>query len=106
MLTLLNEESYTQVLAETEQGMLIGFKELCPHCKNMEKVLEKCTERLPNLTLLGLDTEKNPEACAQLGIERAPTILIIRQGAVIGRMAGLMNPKKLCVFYQQSMRTA
>ena len=95
MLTLLNEESYTQVLAETEQGMLIGFKELCPHCKNMEKVLEKCTERLPN-----------PEACAQLGIERAPTILIIRQGAVIGRMAGLMNPKELCVFYQQSMRTA
>lgn len=106
MLTLLNEESYARVLAETEQGMLIGFKKLCPHCKNMEKVLEKCTERLSNLTLLGLDTEENPNACAQLGIERAPTILIIRQGTVISRMAGLMNPKELCAFYQQSMRTA
>ena len=106
MLTLLNEESYARTLAETKQGMLIGFKKLCPHCKNMEKVLEKCSDRLPNLTLFGLDTEENPGACAQLGIERAPTILVIRQGIVIGSMAGLMNPKELCAFYQQTMRTA
>ena len=106
MLTLLNEESYAHTLVGTGQGMLIGFKKLCPHCKNMEKVLEKCADRLPELTLLGLDAEENPEDCAQLGLERAPTILILRRGTVVGRMAGLMNPKELCAFYQQSMRTA
>ena len=39
-------------------------------------------------------------------IERAPTLLIIKQGAITAKTAGLMNPKEFCAFYQQSMRTA
>ena len=42
----------------------------------------------------------------RLGIERAPTLLIIKQGAITAKTAGLMNPKEFCAFYQQSMRTA
>ena len=55
---------------------------------------------------MGLDTEENPDACGRLGIERVPTLLIIKQGAITAKMAGLMNPKEFCAFYQQSMRTA
>lgn len=104
MITLLNETSYAKAIEDTEQGMLIGFKKLCPHCKNMEKVLEKCAAKMPELSLLGLDTEENPEGCAKLGIERAPTILVIKQGQIVGKMAGLMNPRELAAFYSQSAR--
>lgn len=106
MLTLLSDETYARAIAETPQGVLLGFKKLCPHCKNMEKVLEKCADRLPGAVFMGLDTEENPGSCAELGIERAPTLLIVRQGHIIGKTAGLMNPKEFCAFYQQSMRTA
>lgn len=74
MLTLLSDEKYAQAIAQTPQGVLIGFKKLCPHCKNMEKVLEKCADRLPGTVFMGLDTEENPDACGRLGIEaRADT---------------------------------
>ena len=106
MLTLLSDEKYAQAIAQTPQGVLIGFKKLCPHCKNMEKVLEKCADRLPGAVFMGLDTEENPDACGRLGIERVPTLLIIKQGAITAKMAGLLNPKEFCAFYQQSMRTA
>ena len=99
MLTLLSDEKYAQAIAQTPQGVLIG-------CKNMEKVLEKCADRLPDAVFMGLDTEENPDAYGRLGIERAPTLLIIKQGAITAKTAGLMNPKEFCAFYQQSMRTA
>ena len=44
MFTRLTDADHRETLANTESGVVIFFKKLCPHCKNMERVLEKFSE--------------------------------------------------------------
>ncbi len=100
MITELTDATYSQAFAETEGGVCIFFKELCPHCKNMEKVMEKFAALEPGARLFRIDVEKNAAAAADQEAARAPTICILRDGAVVARKTGLMNPKELRALYQ------
>lgn len=100
MIKEITKTDYQETIAATPAGVCIVFKELCPHCKNMEKVLEKFGQLMPAAVLLGLDIQKNPDAAKALGAERAPTVCVIKDGAVRRTKTGLMNPKELLALYQ------
>jgi len=99
MFTELTDDTYSQAIKDTASGVLICFKKQCPHCKNMEKVLEKFASKNPEVKLFKLDSEENPAALAELDSERAPTILVIKGGQIAARKAGLMNPKEMKAFF-------
>ncbi len=100
MIQEIAQDDYKEAIAATQAGVLIVFKELCPHCKNMEKVMEKFAALQPGVALLGLDIQKNPEAAKDLEAERAPTLFVIKNGAVAQKKTGLMNPKELLALYK------
>ena len=98
----LTANNYMETVARTEQGVLLCSKKLCPHCKNMEKVIEKFSTQRQQVTLFKLDTEEEPQATASLGVERVPTILIIKRGAVAASKTGLMNPRELATLFDSA----
>lgn len=100
MFETLTDANFRETMAATEGGVLICFKQNCPHCKNMEKVLEKFSKKAEGVKLFKLDSEANPEALAELDAERAPTVCVIKNGAVAARKSGLMNPKEMLAFYK------
>ncbi|MFR1533496.1 MAG: thioredoxin family protein [Bilophila wadsworthia] len=67
MIEIITEADYKDRLAATQNGVLLFFKKLCPHCKNMEKVLEKFGAAKPGIALYGIDIEENAAAAAALG---------------------------------------
>ena len=83
-------------------GVLLFFKKLCPHCKNMEKVLEKFGAAKPGIALYGIDIEENAAAAAALGAERPPTIFVIKGGEVKASKVGLMNPREMAAFFEKA----
>lgn len=95
----LSDATFDGRIAEVKAGVCIFYKQLCPHCKNMEKVLEKFSRLQPDVTLLSVDIEQNPVSAGVCGAERAPTIIVIRDGKVAGRKAGLMNPREMAQFF-------
>lgn len=66
----------------------------------MEKVLEKFSKKNQEISFFALDSEENPTALADLGAERAPTLVFIKSGAIATTKTGLMNPKELKAFHQ------
>lgn len=103
MFSPLTDSTFNAELATVQAGAVIFYKQLCPHCKNMEKVLQKFSALVPGVVLFGIDIEENPAAAAAHEALRAPTILVIRGGTVKGRKAGLMNPKEMLAFYNESL---
>jgi thioredoxin 1 len=69
---------------------------------NMEKVVDKFSSRRPGLALLALDSEEEPEAMAALGLERVPTLVVIKKGAIAASRTGLMNPRELETLFDKS----
>lgn len=102
MYTQVTNDTYAAAMAATGQGVLLCSKKLCPHCKNMEKVMEKFSAQRPGVALFKLDSEEEPEAMAALGAERVPTILIIKQGKVAAVKTGLMNPREMAALFDNA----
>ena len=102
MNTVLTDENYADSVTGIEAGVCLFFKKFCPHCKNMEKVLEKFHALEPDAALFSLDIEENPETASACEALRAPTLLIIKQGSVVAKKAGLMNPRELFELYRKS----
>ena len=99
MFTQLTQDTYKNAIETAESGVLICFKKLCPHCKNMEKVLEKFAAQRQGLRFFSLDSEEESQAMRELGAERVPTILVLKHGKVAATKAGLMNPREMAAFY-------
>lgn len=80
-------------------GLVLFYKKLCPNCKALEKMLEKFFAANPGIPYLRIDSEECPEAMKALGVERVPTILVLRNGGIAASKVGLMNPREMTAFY-------
>ncbi|MFV0422058.1 thioredoxin family protein [Oleidesulfovibrio sp.] len=83
----------------TEEGIVLFHKELCPHCKNMEKVLAKFAGKNPSVVLMAVDSEADKAVMEAYGVERVPSLVIVRGGKAVFTKTGLMNPKELNTLY-------
>lgn len=97
----LTDTTYQDRISATNSGVCIFIKKLCPHCKNMMKVMEKFSVLQPGVSLMSIDIEDNTNSAKAFEAERAPTVLVVKDGKVVASKAGLMNPKELLAFYQQ-----
>jgi len=79
---------------------VLFYKKLCPTAKTLEKVLEKFSDQTQCVSLFSIDMEENSAAAQTYEVLRAPTTLTVRNGTVVGQMAGLMNPKEMLAFYK------
>lgn len=102
MYTQLTRDTCESTIASTGQGVLLCSKKLCPHCKNMEKVMEKFSAQRTGVALFKLDSEEEADTMAALGAERVPTIIIIKGGKQVASKTGLMNPKELIAMFDKA----
>lgn len=97
----LTDAEYEHHIGETEEGILLVHKKLCPHCLNVRKVIEKFLGTGNGaISLMCIDSEENPEAMLALSVVRVPTLLVIKKGKVAATRVGLMNPRELAELYQ------
>lgn len=82
-------------------AVIFFHKALCPHCKNMEKVLAKFSAKISAVELFSIDSEAHSEIMEKLAFERVPTLVFIRNGSVATVHSGLMNPKELKALYEK-----
>jgi thioredoxin 1 len=96
--TLLSDSDFRVRLAESS-GVLMFFKKLCPNCKALEKMLDKFFAANPDVGYMRIDSEECPEAMQEYGVERVPTIFVIKDGKVAAKKVGLMNVREMTDFY-------
>ncbi|MCG8531216.1 MAG: thioredoxin family protein [Desulfovibrionales bacterium] len=94
-LTPVNKEQIDSSFASMTDAILLCHKQLCPHCKNMEKVVTKFSAKNPSVEIYSVDSEEHPELMQNLSFERVPTLVFVRNGKVVDVKSGLMNPREL-----------
>lgn len=91
----IDEQASLEHFSTFSDAVILFHKELCPHCKNMEKVLTKFAAKAPDVALCSVNSEARPELMAELSFERVPTLVFVRDGKVVQVKSGLMNPREL-----------
>jgi thioredoxin 2 len=74
----------------------------CGPCRAMAPAYERVAAELePAMRLLKVDTEAEQELAARYNIRSIPTLMVFRQGAVIGQRAGALDARILREWLQQ-----
>jgi len=97
----LTDSDFEAQLANSS-GLVFFYKKLCPHCKALRTVLAKFMAANPNVDIMQIDSEENPGAMESLGVEKVPVLLVVRNGNVAVRRAGLMNIRELTTLYKSA----
>jgi thioredoxin len=67
----------------------------CPPCRVFAPVFAAAAARRPELTWATLDTDDQPELAATLDVRVQPTLVLVRDGAVVYRQPGAMSASAL-----------
>lgn len=97
-----NDLDYKAKLASTN-GIILFYKNLCPNCKALEKVIDKFIAANTDVQYIRVDSEECPGVMSEFNVERVPTILILKAGRILGRKVGLMNLREMTHFYEHSL---
>jgi len=71
----ITDSDYNSFIAQNN-GILLFYKKLCPHCKAIEKVMDRLAGKGTTAVMARINSEENEAAMGQLEVERVPTLLI------------------------------
>ena len=85
-------------------GIIICHKPQCPHCKIMKTVLGKLATMEPDLGIAAVDSIAEQELLKKMEVERVPTLCVFKDGNIVARHSGVMNPTETLQWYERAMQ--
>ena len=85
-----SDETFQQVVAGTDVPVLADFyADWCGPCKMMGPILEELAhDRMGDLLVVKLDTDRNPRTPTGHGIRGIPTLILFKEGREASRLTG------------------
>lgn len=78
---------------ETKKGLTVVdfFATWCGPCRMMGQILEEVEETNPEIKIVKIDVDENPNLARKFGIMSIPTIIVMKDGVMAGKHVGLMQ---------------
>ena len=95
-----SDDTFQQVIQGTEIPVLVDFyADWCGPCKMMAPTLDDVArERMGQLLVLKLDTDRNPATQQAFGVRSIPTLVLFRGGHEAARQIGAVPRAQLDAF--------
>lgn len=79
----------------------------CGPCRAMAPNYASAAAKLePDVRLLKLNSEAEPDAAAELGVSSIPALMLFKDGRTIARTAGLMSADQIVAWTRQALALA
>ena len=104
ILKLTDAEFETQVI-KSEKPILVDYwAEWCGPCKMIAPVLEEVAEDLSDKVLIGkLNVDENSQTPPKYGIRGIPTLMLFKNGEVVGTQVGAISKNDLVSFIEDNI---
>lgn len=102
-----SDQTFQQVIRDTEIPVLVDFyADWCGPCKMMAPVLDDVArDRMGQLLVLKLDTDRNPVTQQVFGVRSIPTMVLFRGGREAARQTGAVPRAQLDAFLTTSAQS-
>ncbi|MEB3005331.1 thioredoxin [Capnocytophaga sp. G2] len=91
----ITDASFDEVVLKSDKPVLVDFwATWCGPCRMLGPVIEEVAKEYEGKVVVGkIDVDSNQEFAAKYGVRNIPTVLVFKNGEVVGRQVGVA-PKK------------
>lgn len=91
----ITDASFEEVVLKSDKPVLVDFwATWCGPCRMLGPVIEELATEYEGRVVVGkVDVDNNQEFAAKYGVRNIPTVLVFKDGEVVGRQVGVA-PKK------------
>ncbi len=89
------EAKVQEAMAGGKPVLVEVFADWCPSCKKTHVALEKALDAVPELEAFGIDFDKDESLLKRYAVEEQGTMLLVKEGKEIARLAGETNADKI-----------
>lgn len=92
----ITDASFDEVVLKSDKPVLVDFwATWCGPCRMVGPVIEELATEYEGRVVVGkVDVDNNQEFAAKYGVRNIPTVLVFKDGEVVGRQVGVA-PKKI-----------
>ena len=104
ILKLTDAEFEAQVIKSEKPVLVDYWAEWCGPCKMIAPVLEEVAEDLSDKVLIGkLNVDENSQTPPKYGIRGIPTLMLFKNGEVVGTQVGAISKSDLVSFIEDNI---
>ena len=104
ILTLTDEEFESQVINSKKPILVDYWAEWCGPCKMIAPILEEVADEMSDKVLIGkLNVDENSQTPPKYGIRGIPTLMLFKDGNVVGTKVGALSKADLIKFIEDNI---
>jgi thioredoxin 1 len=93
----ITDQNFNSDVMKSDKPVLVDFwAEWCGPCRMIAPILEEVAEELGDTAVISkLNIDENPETPALLGVRSIPTLMIFKDGKMVGTKVGVQSKAAL-----------
>ena len=90
-----NQSNFDEILAGEKPALLDFYADWCGPCRMVAPVIEEIAREHPEYVVGKINVDESPELAQKYGVFSIPTLAIVKDGRIAGRMTGAKPKEKI-----------
>ena len=90
-----NQSNFDEILAAKKPALLDFYADWCGPCRMVAPVIEEIAREHPEYVVGKINVDESPELAQKYGVFSIPTLAVVKDGRIAGRMTGAKPKEKI-----------
>jgi thioredoxin 1 len=90
-----NQSNFDEILASEKPALLDFYADWCGPCRMVAPVIEEIAREHPEYVVGKINVDESPELAQKYGVFSIPTLAVVKEGRIAGRMTGAKPKEKI-----------